>query len=111
MVGALKPASYDDIRGVWDPKEDKDGVDIDDQSFLTLSNSRGWRNLRKHIDSLKDGLDKRLSQSVLNSLSDDQIKKDALFAVLGKDLLNSIIDKVEGTALAVEDIKNGRSKD
>lgn len=102
----LKPLAIDDVREVW--SENKTKVDPEDQSLETLSRSRGWKVLKKHIDTLKDGLDARLSESVLKSLGDAQIKNDALFAVLGKDLLNSIISKVESTALAVEDIKDGR---
>lgn len=113
---ALKPNLYDDIRAVWSAKEieevESQGIDLEDQIYATLSNSRGWKHLKKHIESLKDGLDKRLAESVLKSLGADQIKNDALFSVLGKELLNSIINKVEDSALVVDEIKskNGRSK-
>jgi hypothetical protein len=106
----LKPVAVDTVMDIWHEKKDK-RVDSEDQMMLTLSNSKGWKVLRQHIESLKIGLDRRLSKSVLESVSDTQIKTDALFAVLGKDLLDSIISKVEDTALAVEQIKNGRAED
>lgn len=114
MDGALRPSSIDDIRGIWQKREEEEaekiGIDLEDQAFATLSMSRGWKFLKKHIDSLKIGLDKRLSESVLKSLGDSQIKTDALFAVLGKDLLDSIISKVEDTALVVEELKDGKRR-
>lgn len=106
---ALKPQAYDDVRAVWmDKEEQKTGIDREDQYYATLSNSRGWKQLKKHIESLKTGLDKRLAESVLKSLSDQQIKNDALFSVLGKELLDSIVNRVEDSALVVEELKDGK---
>lgn len=105
--GALRPESYDDVRNVWRQKEaEQTGIDVDDQKLHNLSQTEGWYLLKQHIDNLKIGLDKRLSQSVLNSLGDAQIKIDAVFTVLGKELLDSIITKVEDSALVVEEIQN-----
>jgi len=113
--GSLKPQAYDDIREIWKRKDlddaEKSGVDPEDQKIFALAGMPGWEVLRAHIDNMKIGLDKRLSEAVLGGLSDDQIKRDATFSVLGKELLDSIINKVEDSALVVEDIiKNERTK-
>lgn len=111
-MSALKPSSIDETMHIWKRESDEgitdDPVDSSEQALEVLSRSRGWKVLKKHIDILKEGLDRRLSESVLKSLGDAQIKNDALFAVLGKDLLNSIVSKVETTAEAVRDIKDGK---
>jgi len=108
-MSALKPTSYDDVRAVWAPDvEKKTGIDLEDQAYATLENSRGWKFLRQYLNTLKTGLDKRLAESVLKGLSDAQIKNDALFSVLGKELIDSIINKVEDASEVVESIKNGQ---
>lgn len=110
-MSVLKPSSIDETIHIWKRESDEgidDPVDSSEQALEVLSRSKGWKVLKKHIDILKEGLDKRLSESVLKSLGDAQIKNDALFAVLGKDLLNSIVSKVEATAEAVRDIKDGK---
>ena len=88
MKGALKPTSYDDVRALWTKKEDKTGIDEEDQFYSIMYDSAGWRQLKAHIENLKIGLDKRLAESVLKGLSDIQIKNDAMFSVLGKELLD-----------------------
>lgn len=114
-VGALRPQSYEDIRSVWQSKREDEalskGADPEDVSFATLANMEGWKNLKAHINSLKMGLDKRLAESVLSSLGDEQIKRDAVFAVLGKELLDSIVNRVEDSALAIREIEDERSGD
>lgn len=107
---ALKPVTYEDIRSVWTEKQPDYEIDEEDEHISALSQMKGWQILKAHIENLKSGLDKRLSQSVLNSLGDSQIKTDALFSVLGKELLNSIISKVEDSALEVERIENERER-
>lgn len=112
-MSALKPSAIDETIHIWRDEEGinpHEPVDVDDAAFEVLSRSRGWKRLKQHIEILKQGLDSRLSESVLKSLGDAQIKNDALFSVLGKDLLNSIISKVEDTALAVREIKDGKSR-
>lgn len=109
--GALRPEVYEDVRDIWRTKEaEKTGIDVDDQRLHNLSMTEGWYLLKQHIDNLKIGLDKRLSQSVLNSLGDAQIKTDAVFTVLGKELLDSIITKVEDSASVVEEIQNDKRR-
>lgn len=109
---ALKPEAYEDLRAVWKPDVDKStGIDLEDQAYATLSNSRGWKFMKQHLYSLKSGLDKRLAESVLKGLSDTQIKNDALFSVLGKELIDSIINKVEDASEVVEALKNGQRKE
>ncbi len=111
MKGVLKPEVYEDIREVWRVEKDKKlPIDEEDSHLSALSESRGWAILKEHIENLKVGLDKRLSESVLKSLGDSQIKTDALFSVLGKELLNSIITKVEDSAEEVERITNEREQ-
>lgn len=106
---ALKPQAYDDLRAIWTPEVDKKtGIDMEDQVYATLANSRGWKQLCKHLNTLKIGLDKRLAESVLKGLPDAQIKNDALFSVLGKELIDSIINKVEDSSSVVEELKNGQ---
>lgn len=106
---ALKPQAYDDVRAIWKPEVDKTtGIDVEDQTYATLANSRGWKLLCKHLNTLKIGLDKRLAESVLKGLPDAQIKNDALFSVLGKELIDSIINKVEDSSEVVESLKNGQ---
>jgi len=106
---ALKPEAYDDVRAIWHPDvEKKTGIDLEDQAYASLANSRGWKFLHQYLNTLKIGLDKRLAESVLKGLSDAQIKNDALFAVLGKELIDSIINKVEDSSEVVESIKNGK---
>lgn len=108
-MSALKPTSYDDVRAVWTPDEEKKtGIDLEDQAYATLENSRGWKFLKQYLNTLKEGLDKRLAQSVLNGLTDAQIKNDALFAVLGKEMIDSIVNKVEDASEVVDTIKNGQ---
>lgn len=109
MQGALKPTSLTDVRSLWDenkPSETKRTADVDDQLLHALSKQAGWELLKEHIEGLKDGLDKRLAESVLSSLSHDQIKNDAIFCVLGKELLNSIINKVQDSAEEVDEIQS-----
>lgn len=108
--GALKPEPYAEVREIWNQKnkevEKKGLIDPEDQELYAISTLPGWTHLRSHIDSLKTGLDKRLSEAVLGGLSDEQIRRDATFSVLGKELLDSIINKVEDSALVVEEITN-----
>lgn len=107
----LKPERYNDVRALWrDVEAKKTGIDSDDAAVSELGQSRGWVELKKYIDNLKDGLDKRLAEAVLGSLGAEQIKTDALFAVLGKELLNSIVNRVEDVTLAVEEIKSSNDK-
>jgi hypothetical protein len=108
--GALKPAFYEDIRTVWKGKEKTSIIEDEDAHLSSLSQLAGWHVLKKHIESLKVGLDKRLSESVLNSLGDAQIKTDALFAVLGKELLDSIVAKVEDSAEVVEKLTDEQQR-
>jgi len=106
MKGALKPVG--DIRSVWEDRAKidakKKGIDVDDAKLTALSGTAGWGILKEHMEVLKNGLDKRLSESVLGNLGETQIKNDVLFAVLGKELLNSIINKVEDSVEEVNDI-------
>ena len=115
MQGALRPEAHEDIRSLWMKRKEeqatKVGVDPEDAALEALTKMDGWDILKRHIENLKIGLDKRLAESVLSSLGDNQIKKDALFAVLGKELLDSIINKVEDSALIVDDIVNERRGD
>jgi len=110
LKGILKPEAYHDVREVWAMKKEdealKKGIDPEDIKLTTLYHTEGWTTLKTHINNLKIGLDKRLAESVIGSLSDAQIKNDALFSVLGKELLDSIINKVEDSALLVQDIEN-----
>lgn len=112
--GILKPQRYDDIQEIWKRKEQdqakKSGVDPEDQAIYTLATMPGWKSLKEHINNLKSGLDARLAESVIGSSSADQIKTDAIFAVMGKSLLDSIINKVEYTAQVVEEIANGKQE-
>lgn len=108
-VGALRPTSLGDVRAIWDenkvePKRKE--ADVEDQLLFALSQQAGWEILKEHILGLKEGLEKRLAESVLGSLSQDQIRNDAIFAVLGKELLNSIINKVEDSAEEVNEIQS-----
>ena len=97
------------MRALWTKKRDENlNIDEEDQHYSTMSDSAGWRQLKAHIETLKAGLDKRLAESVLKSLSDIQIKNDAMFSVLGKELLDSIIHRVEDSALVVQEIKDGK---
>ncbi len=111
MKSALKPESYD-IRRVWaeEDTQPKTGINVEDEELAALSSMGGWSRLKDHIQSLKDGLDKRLSQSVLESLGDAQVKTDAVFSVLGKELLNSIIGKVESSREIVEQLNYEREQ-
>lgn len=104
--GALKPTSMSDVRSIWDENkpETKKEADVEDQLLSQLAKQAGWEILKDHIVGLKEGLDKRLAESVLGSLSNDQIKTDAVFAVLGKELLSSIINKVEDSVEEVNEI-------
>lgn len=110
MKGALKPIA--DIRSIWEEKDkadaDRVGVDVEDAKLSALSKSAGWVILKEHMEGLKDGLDKRLAESVLDSMGDKQVKSDIMFAVLGKELLNSIINKVEDSAEEVNEITKGK---
>lgn len=102
----LKP-TLESVRSVWDENKPEDRTpraDEEDQLISQLSKQAGWRLLKEHILGLKDGLDKRLAESVLQSLGNDQIKTDAIFAVMGKELLTSIINKVEDSAEQVDEI-------
>lgn len=106
--GALKPTSLSDVRALWDenkPEAQKKEADLEDQLLHALSQQAGWKLLKDHIEGLREGLDKRLAESVLGSLSHDQIKNDAIFCVLGKELLNSIINKVEDSAEEIDEIQ------
>lgn len=111
-MSALKPNTYESISKVWDVADekeaDKTGIDKEDKSYASMAESRGWAALKEYIESLKSGLDARLAESVLKSLSGDQIKNDALFSVLGKELLNKIVNKVEDAALTVQEIEHDR---
>lgn len=102
-TGALEPINLSDVRQMWDENkpEPRKQADEEDQQLSSLSKHAGWRVLRDHIVGLKAGLDARLSESVLASSPADQIKTDAIFAVLGKSLLESIINKVDD---AVEEV-------
>jgi len=112
--GALKPQHYEDIQDIWRKKDQEkgkeSGIDPEDQQLHTLYGMPGWQTLKAHIDNMKAGLDTRLAEAVLKSLGAEQIKTDALFCVLGKELLNSIVHKVEDSALVVEQIINEQTE-
>lgn len=102
----LRP-TLESVRSVWDenkPEDTSPKIDAEDQLLSQLSKQAGWKILKEHIQGLKDGLDKRLAESVLQSLGKDQIQTDAVFAVLGKELLTSIVNKVEDSAEQVDEI-------
>jgi hypothetical protein len=105
MKGALKPLSS--IRDIWAVRDEdlakKTGIDVEDAKLAALSISPGWEILKEHIEGLKDNLDKRLTESVLGTLGDKQVGQDVMFAVLGKELLTSIINKVEDSAEQVDE--------
>lgn len=110
MKGALKPIG--DVRDIWLQKDEemerKTGIDPEDAKLAALATTQGWKVLKEHIQSLSEGLDTRLSESVLGGLTDEQIRKDALFAVLGKELLKSIINKVEDSREHVDERTEGK---
>jgi hypothetical protein len=112
---ALKPEVYEDVRSVWQRKASEDakkkGVDVEDDALATLSQLEGWEILKEHIENLKKGLDQRLAEAVLKSLGDAQIKTDAVFAVLGKELLDSVIHRVEDSRLVVDEILDAKRRE
>lgn len=107
---ALKPETYVDIRSVWKQQAEKvaikKGVDEGDDALYALSQTRGWEILREHINNLRLDLDKRLSIAVSSGMNEAEIGKSAVVAVLAKDLLESIVHKVEDAAEAVDEITN-----
>jgi len=109
--GILRPVSYDDTRALWRGNETEEtGIAPEDKGLHELAQMSGWKTLHEHINNLMIGLDKRLSEAVLGGLGDEQIKRDATFSVLGKELLNSIINKVEDSSLVVEELEYERNE-
>lgn len=110
MKGALRPEALG-VVDAWriDEVSKKTGVNVEDETYANLASHAGWKQLKEFMESMKDSLDRRLSQSVLSGL-DAEIRKDALFCVLGKDLLNSIIHRVEDSREVVDQINNEREQ-
>lgn len=110
MGQALEPTNLSSVREIWDENkpEKKPEADEDDQLLHALSKQAGWRLLKAHIASLVEGLDARLAESVLSGGLESQIKQDAVFAVMGKELLRSIINKVEDAAEEVNEITESK---
>lgn len=112
--GALKPTFYDDVRSVWQKKAEeeakKTGIDVEDSALSALSGLSGWEVLKEHIENLKKGLDLKMKEAVASGMSESEIGKSAVMSILAKDMLDSIISKVEDSALVVEDINNERTK-
>lgn len=112
--GTLKPEFYDDIRSVWQRQRAqaalKKGVDVDEDALAAVAQMKGWEILKAHINNLKIGLDARLSTAIASGMTESEIGKSAVMTTLGKELLDSIINKVEDSALAVEEIVDENRK-
>lgn len=106
---ALRPSNLDTMRALWETKKKDDdkglGIDPEDASLATMSETTGWPIFKKHIETLKAGLDSKLAQAVASGMSEVEVGKSAVMAVIAKDLLDSLIHKVEDSALAVEQIR------
>ena len=114
-TGTLKPKFYDDIRSVWEreaaSKAEKKGIDIEDEQYSALSNTAGWERLKDYIEVLKGDLDFKLKEAITSGMSESEIGKSAVMATLGKDLLDSLVNRVEDSALIVEQIAHERRGD
>lgn len=108
--GALKPEYYEDFRQIWRQKQEKEaeksGIDPEDQAIYALSVLPGWEYLKKHIVNIKKSLDTKLAQAVASGMNEAEIGKSTVVTVLVKECLDSIINKVEDSALTVEEIQN-----
>jgi hypothetical protein len=107
---ALRPEFYTNFRKVWEERKlkeaEKEGVEIEDQSLHTLAQMDGWTVLKKHIDILKQSLDLKMAEGISKGQTREQVGDTAIMVVLGKELLDSIIHKVEDAVEVVEEIKN-----
>src|SRR5690606_26969319 len=105
----LRPTFYDDARHVWQKEKEieagKQGVDPEDNALHTIATLDGWAVLKKHIEYLKGELDQKMTEAVGKGMSESEIGKSAVMVVLSKDLLDSIINKVEDSYAEVERIK------
>jgi hypothetical protein len=112
--GALRPAFYDDVRSIWQKKAEeeakKTGIDVEDSALSALSGLSGWEVLKRHIENLKKGLDLKMKEAVASGMSESEIGKSAVMSILAKDMLDSIISKVEDSALVVNEIQNERTE-
>ena len=108
--GVLKPTFYEGIRSTWHEDEEakKTGVAKEDNALATLAATSGWKILKEYVDSLKKTLDLKLQQAVSSGMTEAEIGKSAVMSVLAKDMLDSIVSKVEDSALIVEEIQNER---
>jgi len=111
---AIKPTFYDNIRSLYvrpdAEKAKKAGVDEDEKFIHDLRDTNGWNALKKHIEELKTGLDEQMRGAVETGMGEDEIGKRAVVLVLGKGLLDSIINKVEDSYESVEEAIHGESK-
>lgn len=106
----LRPTFYDDTRHIWQKEQEtkavRQGVDPEDSALHTLRTMDGWHILKEHIDGLKHDLDVKMAEAVAKGMSESEIGKSAVMVVLSKDLLDSIINKVEASYDEVERIKS-----
>lgn len=108
--GVLRPASYDDIRSVWEEPNSTVKIDPEDEGLYKLADMAGWKTLKAHINNMKGELDKKLSLAVANGMSEAEIGKSTVVTVLVKECLDSLVNKVEDSALIVEQIKNEQAR-
>lgn len=89
-------------------KVDK-GAHPDDVEMAHLAETAGWTYLREHIDKLKEGIDLKLAEGVAGGQSTESIGQATILAVMAKQLLDSIVNKVEDAEAAVEEIKDAKN--
>ena len=82
------------------------GADPDDVELAALDESPGWNVLKQHMVKLREGIDQKLAEGVASGQTAEEIGKSTILAVMAKQLLDSIVNKVSDAVLAVEEVKH-----
>lgn len=82
------------------------GADPDEVELASLKDHAGWGVITEHIQALKRGIDAQLAEGVASGLSAEEIGKSTILAVMAKQLLDSILNKVDDAVSAIEEINH-----
>ncbi|HNQ31720.1 MAG TPA: hypothetical protein PKJ68_04525 [Candidatus Woesebacteria bacterium] len=112
-LSAIKPSQG--MAHLWLRQEKKaeqvqKGADPEDVELAALDEHPGWAVMKEHIAKLKDGIDQKLSEGVTSGQTAEEIGKSTILAVMAKQLLDSIVNKVDDAVLAVEEFKHEGNK-
>lgn len=100
---ALRPDFFGNLPTLIKEKQAKEkGISDEEQFLYSLSQTAGWRELRKYIDSLMTDLENHAEAGIAQGLSFEEIGKNTIVVNLAKGVIRNIINKVEDAREAAE---------